>query len=55
MILFLLAAAAVLIYGAAYGFFCMQKGGVAAALSIFAVTVLDLMLLGLLVYFRIRT
>ena len=55
MILFLLAAAAMLVYGAAYGFFCMQKGGVAAALSIFAVALLDLGLLCLLVYFRIHT
>lgn len=55
MILFCLFAAAILIYGAAYGLFRWKKGGIAAALPVWCLLVLDLGLLVLLVYFRIHT
>ena len=53
--LFLLTAAAVLVYGAAYGFFRMKKGGIAAALPIWCLLLVDVGLLILLGWFRIRT
>ena len=55
MILFLLTGAALMAYGAAYGVFCIKKGGVAAALSVFGLLLTDLLVLALLVYFRTRT
>ena len=55
MILFLLAAVGILAYGAAYSFFCIQKGGIAAALPVCCLLIADLGLLMLLLYFRINT
>ena len=55
MIVFLLAAGCILIYGAAYGVFCAKKGGIAAALPVVFCWVLDLGLMILLVYFRTNT
>ena len=55
MILFLLAAAGILAYGAAYALFCIQKGGIAAALSVFGLLLLDIGILVLLIYFRTNT
>ena len=55
MILFLLAAGAILVYGAAYGGFRTKKGGIAAALPIWCLLVVDLGLMILLVYFRTNT
>ena len=55
MSLFLLAAGAILAYGAAYGLFRMKKGGIAAALPVFCLLALDLGLLAVLVYFRTNT
>ena len=55
MILFLLSAGLILLYGAAYTLFCIQKGGLAAALSVFFCLLTDLGLLALLVYFRTNT
>ena len=55
MILFLLAAGLILFYGAAYALFCVKKGGIAAALPICCLLLLDLGLLALLLYFRINT
>ena len=53
--LFLLTAAAVLVYGAAYGFFRMKKGGIAAALPIWCLLLVDAGLLALLIHCRINT
>ena len=55
MILFLLAAGGILIYGAAYARFRRKKGGIAAALPVWGLLLLDLGLLILLVYFRTNT
>ena len=55
MVLFLLAAGAILAYGGAYALFRMKKGGSAAALSVWCLMILDLGLLVLLVYFRTNT
>ena len=55
MSLFLLAAGAILAYGAAYGLFRMKKGGIAAALPVWGLLVVDLGLMILLVYFRTNT
>ena len=55
MILFVGIAALVLIYGVAYGCFCMKKGGVAAALGVFGLVIADTGLVALLLYFRVRT
>ena len=55
MILFLLAAVGILAYGAAYAFFCVQKGGIAAALSVLGLLLMDLGILVLLVYYRTNT
>ncbi len=55
MILFILVAGSILIYGAAYTVFCIQKGGIAAALSVLFLQLLDLALLLLLLYYRINT
>ena len=55
MILFLLAAVGILAYGAAYAFFCGQKGGIAAALPICCLLAVNLGLLALLLYFRTNT
>ena len=55
MTVFLLAAGAILLYALAYALFCMQKGGVAAALSVLLWWSLDLGLLVLLLYYRTRT
>lgn len=55
MILYLLAGAGVLLYGTAYALFCVKKGGIAAALSVFGLLLSNLALLILLVFFRTRT
>ena len=55
MAIFLLAAGAILAYGAAYGAFRMKKGGISAALPVWFLMILDLGLLVLLVYFRTNT
>ncbi len=55
MILFLLAAGAILAYGAAYALFRMKKGGIAAALPVCCLILLDLGLLALLIYYRTNT
>lgn len=55
MILFLLAAGLILLYGALYAVFCMQKGGIAAALSVLFWVLLDGAMLALLLYYRTRT
>ena len=55
MILFLLAAGAILAYGAVYGVFRMKKGGIAAALPVFGLLLADVALLVLLVYYRTNT
>ena len=55
MILFLLTAGVILIFGTIYALFCMQKGGIAAALPVFFWLSLDLGLLVLLVYYRMNT
>ena len=55
MILFVSAASLMMAYGVAYALFCIKKGGVTAALSVFALWLADLCLLGLLIYFRIHT
>ena len=55
MVLFLLAAGLILLYGTAYALFCVQKGGIAAALSVSLCLFMDLGLLALLIYFRINT
>ncbi len=55
MILFLLAAAVILFYGAAYAVFCIQKGGIAAALYVLVLLLMDMGLLVLLLYFRMNT
>ena len=55
MILFLLAAVPILIYSGAYVLFCVKKGGIAAALSVLGLMLLNVGLLFLLVHFRINT
>ncbi len=55
MLLFMLAAGLILIYGAIYALFRMKKGGIAAALPIWCFLAADLGLLLLLLYFRINT
>ena len=55
MILFLLAAGAILAYGAAYALFRTKKGGIAAALPVWCLMIVDLGLLSLLVYYRTNT
>ena len=55
LILFLLAAGAILAYGGAYALFRMKKGGIAAALPIWCLLVVDLGLMILLVYYRTNT
>ena len=55
MILFSLAAAGVLLYGAAYAGFCIKKGGIPAALAICCLLLSDLGLLALLLYYRTHT
>ena len=55
MLLFMLAAGLILIYGAIYALFRMKKGGIAAALPVFCLLALDLGLLAALVYFRTNT
>ena len=55
MILFLLAAGAILAYGGAYALFRMKKGGIAAALPICCLLAVNLGLLALLLYFRTNT
>ena len=55
MFLFVLAAGGILAYGAAYARFCIKKGGIAAALPVCCLLLLDLGLLALLVYFRTNT
>ena len=55
MVLFLLAAGIVLLYAATYGLFCIQKGGIAAALPVFCLLLLDLGLMILLLYYRTNT
>lgn len=55
MILFLLAAGLILVYGTVYALFCVKKGGIAAALSVFTCVLVDACLVGLLLYYRINT
>ena len=55
MILFLLAAGAILAYGGAYALFRMKKGGIAAALPICCLLLIEMGLLALLIYFRTNT
>ena len=55
MILFLLAAGLILAYGALYALYCIQKGGITAALSVFFLLLMDLGFLVLLVYYRTNT
>ena len=55
MFLFVMTAGLILAYGAAYALFRTQKGGIAAALSVFFWMIVDLVLLVLLVYFRTNT
>lgn len=55
MVLFLLAAGGILAYGGAYAHFRMKKGGIAAALPLWGLLLLDIGLLVLLVYFRTNT
>ena len=55
MALFLLSAGCILVYGGAYALFCMKKGGIAAALSLCCLLLTNLVLLGLVLYFRINT
>ncbi len=55
MILFALAAGLILLYGAIYAIFCMQKGGISAALWVLFSVLLDGSLLVLLLYYRTRT
>ncbi len=55
MILYLTAGGGILLYGTAYGLFCVKKGGIAAALSVFGLLLSDLALLILLLFFRTRT
>lgn len=54
MILFCLVGSLILAYGAIYALFCIQKGGIAAALSMFGLLLVDLGLLILLIYYRTR-
>ena len=53
--LFLLAAGGILAYGAAYARFRRKKGGIAAALPLWGLLLLDVGLLALLLYFRTNT
>ena len=55
MAMFLLAAGAILAYGAAYGVFRTKKGGISAALPVWCLMILDLGLLVLLIYYRTNT
>ena len=55
MFLFVLAAGGILAYGAAYAFFCIKKGGIAAALPICCLLAVNLGLLALMLYFRTNT
>ena len=55
MFLFVLAAGGILAYGAAYALFCIKKGGIAAALPVFGLLLIDMGLLALLIYFRTNT
>ena len=55
MILFLLAAGLILVYGTVYALFCVKKGGIAAALPICCLLAVNLGLLALLLYFRTNT
>ena len=55
MVMFLLTAGAILAYGAAYALLRMKKGGIAAALPVWCLMIVDLGLLILLVYFRTNT
>ena len=55
MVLFLLAAGAILAYGAAYALFRVKKGGIPAALPVCCLLLIDIGLLALLVYFRTNT
>ena len=55
MLLFMLAAGGILAYGAAYALFCIKKGGIAAALPVWCLLLLDLGLMILLVYYRTNT
>ena len=55
MILFLLISGGSLAYGTAYALFRMKKGGIAAALPVFCLLLIDMGLLALLIYFRTNT
>ncbi len=55
MLLFMLIAGLILIYGGIYALFRMKKGGIAAALPVCCLLIADLGLLMLLLYFRINT
>ncbi len=55
MVLFMLAAGLILAYAGAYALFCIRKGGIAAALSVLGLLLMDLGILVLLVYYRTNT
>ncbi len=55
MILLVSAAVALLLYGLLYARFCMQKGGLRAALTVLLLVLIDTGMLALALYFRTRT
>ena len=55
MILFLLAAAALLAYGLVYVRFTLKKGGIVAALVVLMLVLVDMCLLALVLYYRTHT
>ena len=55
MILFLLAASALLAYGLVYVRFTIKKGGIAAALVVLMLVLVDMGLLALVLYYRTHT
>ena len=55
MRVFLLAGGGILAYGAAYAVFRIQKGGIAAALVVLMLVLVDMGLLALVLYFRTHT
>ncbi len=54
MSMFCIAAGLILAYGALYLLFCIQKGGIAAALSMLGLLLIDLLLLVLLIHYGTR-
>ena len=55
MILFIGVSGCILAYGGTYAYYRMKKGGVAAALPVWCLLLVDMGLLALLVYFRTNT